>query len=72
MVLATLLMGGTIVVLPALIDWTKELRVQVDGDVNGFKRRVMTPDIKLMLEELYRTGDRKMLFFGMLEFRTQG
>ena len=55
-----------------MIDWTKPLKARVDGDVYGFKPRVMTQDVKLMLEELYRTGDRKMLFFGMLEFRTQG
>lgn len=55
-----------------MIDWTKPLRVRVDGDVNGFKPRVMTPDVRLMLEELYRTGDRKMLFFGKLEFKTSG
>ncbi len=55
-----------------MIDWTKPLRMQVDGNVTGFKPRVMTPDVRLMLEELYRTGDRKMLFFGKLEFKTSG
>lgn len=55
-----------------MIDWEKPLRVQVDGNVDGFKPRKMTPDVRLMLEELYRTGDRKMLFFGKLQFKTSG
>jgi pimeloyl-ACP methyl ester carboxylesterase len=55
-----------------MIDWEKPLRVRVDGNVNGFKPQKMKPDVRLMLEELYRTGDRKMLFFGKLEFRTGG
>jgi hypothetical protein len=55
-----------------MIDWTKEVSARVEGNVSGFKRRVIAPDIPLMLEELYRTGDRKMLFFGKLEFKTTG
>jgi dienelactone hydrolase len=55
-----------------MIDWATPLKVRVDGNVAGFKPRVMTPDLRLMFEELYRTGDRKMLFFGKLEFKTQG
>jgi hypothetical protein len=30
---------------------------------------VVEPDLQLMLEELYRTGDRKMLFFAKFEFK---
>ena len=32
-----------------------------------YKPRVIKPDLRLMLEELYKTGDRKMLFFGKIE-----
>jgi pimeloyl-ACP methyl ester carboxylesterase len=55
-----------------MIDWTKKLSVQVQGNLTGFKPQIIPPDISFMLEELYRTGDRKMLFFGKLEFKTSG
>ena len=58
-----------------MIEWDNlknPLKVRVEGDVNGFKPRPMSPDLQIMFEELYRTGDRKMLFFGKLVFKTQG
>ena len=55
-----------------MIDWESNLRVIVDGDVNGFRPKKMERDLRVMFEELYRTGDRKMLFFGKLEFKTRG
>jgi hypothetical protein len=36
------------------------------------KPTLISPDPRTMLEELYRTGDRKMLFFGKLDFKTGG
>ena len=52
-----------------MIDWSKEVHITRGGGVplRGFKPRIMKPDLRLMLEELYKTGDRKMLFFGKLE-----
>ncbi len=51
-----------------LIDWSKPLAVTINGKPPvGFKPRQLTPDVGLMLEELYRTGDTKMLYLGKLE-----
>ena len=51
-----------------LIDWTKPVRVTVNGNPPiGYVPRLMTPDLNLMFEELYRTGDRKMLFLGKID-----
>ena len=51
-----------------LIDWTKPVRVTVNGvQPVGYTPKLMKPDLPLMFEELYRTGDRKMLFLGKIE-----
>jgi len=51
-----------------LIDWTKPVRVTVNGVApNGYTPKLMTPDLRLMFEELHRTGDRKMLFLGKID-----
>ena len=51
-----------------LIDWSKPLAVTVNGKPPiGFKPQLLKPDIGLMLEELHRTGDTKMLYLGKLE-----
>lgn len=51
-----------------LLDWTKPIRVNVNGSpAVGYRPQVLQPDLRLMLEELYRTGDRKMLYFGKIE-----
>ena len=55
-----------------MIDWTQKVSVSVDTTLQGMKPAVMTPDPRILLEELYRTGDRKMLFFGKLDFKTGG
>jgi pimeloyl-ACP methyl ester carboxylesterase len=55
-----------------MIDWENDVRVTISGEFGGQKPKKMTPDIHLMFEELYRTGDRKMLFFGKLEFKVGG
>ena len=55
-----------------MINWTEKVKARVESNVTGFKPQLIAPDIPLMLEELYRTGDRKMLFFGKLEFKTNG
>lgn len=54
-----------------LVDWTKPVRVQVNGAVpRGYKPRVIQPDLDVMLEELYKHGDRSLLFLNKLEFPT--
>ena len=54
-----------------MIDWTRPVRVVLNGQPPiRYVPKVMQPDIALMFEELYRTGDRKMLFLGRLEFAT--
>ena len=51
-----------------LIDWSKPLTVTVNGKTPiGYKPKLLQPDVGLMLEELYRTGDTKMLYLGKLE-----
>jgi dienelactone hydrolase len=55
-----------------MIDWEKDVKVSISGEFGGQKPRRMTPDLQLMFEDLYRTGDRKMLFFGKLDFKVGG
>ena len=56
-----------------LIDWTAPLDIKVNGTrPPGFKPKKLDPDIRLMLEELHRTGDRKMLYLGKIEFDYAG
>ena len=55
-----------------MIDWAKPVEFVVSGAPNVPKKGKMEPDLKLMFEELYRTGDKKMLFFGKVEIKTQG
>jgi hypothetical protein len=52
-----------------LIDWNQPVRVNINGSpAIGYRPKKLEPDLNLMFDELYRTGDRKMLFFGKLEF----
>ncbi len=56
-----------------LIDWTKPIRISINGQPPPrYKPQILKPDLHLMLEELYRTGDRKMLFLGKIEVDWQG
>lgn len=56
-----------------MIDWSLDVKVQINsGAPHGYKPSKLTPDLSLMLEELYRTGDRKMLFLGKMTFDTPG
>lgn len=52
-----------------MIAWDKEVKFSIDSGVDRLKPTKVKPDLSLMLEELYRTGDRKMLFFAKFEFR---
>lgn len=54
-----------------MIDWSRPVKVQVNGRVpNGYVAKEMVPDLHVLFEELYRTGDRKMLFLGKMVFDT--
>lgn len=56
-----------------LIDWTKPLRVNINGNAaKDYKPKVMEPDLHVMFEELFRSGDRKMLFLGKVELDGPG
>jgi len=56
-----------------MIDWTKPLVLNVQYSLlKSEKPKVMVPDLQIMFEELYRTGDRKMLFFGKIEIPVGG
>jgi hypothetical protein len=51
-----------------LIDWEKPVSVTVNGrPPNGFKPRKLDRDLHLMFEQVHRTGDRKMLYMGVIE-----
>jgi hypothetical protein len=56
-----------------LVDWSKPVRININGvPALNYTPKVLTPDITLMLEELTRTGDRRMLFLGKLEIDVGG
>jgi pimeloyl-ACP methyl ester carboxylesterase len=47
-----------------MIDWSKPVRIRHGDSMppKGYKPAIMKPDLDVMLEELYRRGDRSMLF----------
>ncbi len=52
-----------------MIDWTKPISVRINSDVpRGWKPKVLTPDLDLMLEQYYEHGDRSLLFLNKLSF----
>jgi pimeloyl-ACP methyl ester carboxylesterase len=51
-----------------MIDWTSKVSITVPGAKKKWTPQELTPDPGVMFEHLYRTGDRKMLFFGKVEF----
>ena len=56
-----------------LIDLTRPVDVIVNGTrARGYKPVVLKPDIHLMLEEVYKSGDRKLLFLGKIEVNGPG
>lgn len=52
-----------------MIAWGTKVEFAIDSGFDKVKPVVVEPDLQLMLEELYRTGDRKMLFFAKFEFK---
>jgi len=51
-----------------MIDWTSPVNVKISNSKTRWKPEILKPNLSVMFENLYRTGDRKMLFFGKLEF----
>ena len=52
-----------------MIDWTKPVRVALNGSTPaGYKPKVMEPNLEVLLEDYYARGDRRMLFLNKLEF----
>ncbi len=52
-----------------MIDWTKPVLVSINSQQpNGYKPKVIVPDMEFMLEQLHQHGDRGMLFLNKLEF----
>jgi hypothetical protein len=51
-----------------LIDWTKPVNVMINGRrPNGYVPKKLEPDLQLMFEQIYESGDRKMLYLGKIE-----
>ncbi len=55
-----------------MIDWTKPLKFNIPSAIAAPKPKIYEPDLQIMFEELYRTGDRKMLFFGRIDIAVGG
>ena len=56
-----------------LIDLSRPVEVIVNGTrARGYKPVLLKPDIHLMLEEVYKSGDRKLLFLGKIEVNGPG
>lgn len=52
-----------------MIDWTKNVRVQLNGTVPpGYKPKLIEPDLPVLLEDYRERGDRRMLFLNRLQF----
>jgi hypothetical protein len=54
-----------------MIDWTKPVRVQINGtSVTGAKGKALEPNLDVLLDDYSARGDRRMLFLNKLEFNT--
>jgi pimeloyl-ACP methyl ester carboxylesterase len=52
-----------------MIDWSKPISVRINTDVpRGWKPKVLSPDLDVMLEQYYEHGDRSLLFLNKLSF----
>jgi hypothetical protein len=51
-----------------LIDWSKEVRVTINGEAaRGYRPRVLEQDLAVLLEDYRERGDRRMLVLARLE-----
>ena len=56
-----------------LFDLSRPVEVIVNGTrARGYKPAPLKPDIHVMLEEVYKSGDRKLLFLGKIEVNGPG
>jgi hypothetical protein len=56
-----------------LIDWTKPVQVYINkAPALNYRPKVLEPDLRVLFEELHRTGDRKMLYLGKIEIDGPG
>ena len=54
-----------------MIDWTKPLRVNLNGSpAPGWKPKVLDQDVSVLLEDYFQRGDRRMLYLAKLEFQS--
>ena len=54
-----------------MIDWTKPLRVNLNGSTApGWKPKVLDQDVSVLLEDYFQRGDRRMLYLAKLEFQS--
>ena len=52
-----------------LIDWSKPVRVNINGAAaRNYRAKVLKPDLGVLLEDYRERGDRRMLVLGRLEF----
>jgi hypothetical protein len=51
-----------------MIDWSKPVGVLVNrGIPPGYKKKVLEPNLEVLLEDYYERGDRRMLFLNKIE-----
>lgn len=62
--------GLTIWLGREMIDWTKPIQVQLNGELK-MRPKVLEPDIGVLLEDYRDRGDRRMLFLAKLEFESR-
>ncbi|MBN9120665.1 MAG: hypothetical protein J0I06_16195 [Planctomycetes bacterium] len=54
-----------------MIDWSKPVVVRLNGGTpNGYRPKVLEPNLEVLLEDYYERGDRRMLYLNKLEFAT--
>ncbi len=58
-------------ITPGLISPENDLKIVVNGQFVGQPRRI-DPDLHLLLEELYQTGDRQRLYIAKIDIKLNG
>jgi hypothetical protein len=55
-------------ITPGMMDFSKPLQLNVNGQFIGGHRKI-APSLETLLEEVYRTGDRQRLFVARIDLR---
>lgn len=58
----------TLWLAPTMVDFSKPIQVRLNGTQVGFTR-IIPPNLGVMLEELYRTGDRQKLVYAKVDMK---